>query len=342
MYHFSHDDRSRSYPVVPLIRGFTQYVFSEFSLNATGIMKTKSGASRVLCAALVVLSACHDLPTAVVTAPRDPSHATTSAGQHLGEVPFYCVQGKRAAEGRWQTRLDTLFFPRAELAGGRTVSYQYRLSTSDGKLLSAADCVVPYTEAALRRLDRFFRVQKGGGAEQYQERQGMITTQDCVTNEETGCFIDPLVVVAPPPEIPPCDACNYYPGGNTDGGGDGGGGTSGGSGGSGSAYEQGPLLWGACILAMVGSNYSIWQVADKFDAWYRAYQNAQGTQRLWRATVENNASPFIQQLYEYQYKQAYQRQQDAAGAVSEATNTSYFALAGAAIACGATVLIPTP
>lgn len=307
-------------------------------------MRRTSLPFRAVCVSLLVLGACQDVPTAVVSAPRAPQAApSNSAGQHLGQVPFYCVEGRRApSAGGWQTRLDTLFFPRAELdEGGRKVRFQYRRSTAGGNLLHAGDCEVPYTEAALRRVDRFFGIQKDGAAEQFRERQGMITTQGCVT--DNGCLLDPLVVVAPPPEIPPCDACNYYPGGGGYGG-SGGGGDWGGTGGGEdkSAYEEGPLLWGTCVLALVGSTYSIWQVADKFESWYRAYKDAEGAERLWQATVENNADPYIQQLYEYQYKQAHQRQVDAAGVVGEATRTSYSALLAAGFACGATVLLPTP
>ena len=50
----------------------------------------------------------------------------------------------------------------------------------------------------------------------------------------------------------------------------------------------------------------------------------------------------MQQLYEYQYRQARQRQEDAKQAVSAATNISYLALGGFAVACGAAVLAPTP
>jgi hypothetical protein len=67
---------------------------------------------------------------------------------------------------------------------------------------------VPYTEAALRRVDRYLGVEKGGGADQFRARQGMITTQGCVTDGM--CVLDPLVVVAPPPEpsdLLPCAGC---------------------------------------------------------------------------------------------------------------------------------------
>ena len=108
------------------------------------------------------------------------------------------------------------------------------------------------------------------------------------------------------------------------------------------SYEQGPLLWGACVLAMVGSTYSITLAAGKFETWYKAYKDAEGAQRLWLAAVENNVDVTRQMLLEYQYQQARLRQEDAAGAVSEATHTSYLALFTAAVACGATALVPSP
>ena len=133
-------------------------------------------------------------------------------------------------------------------------------------------------------------------------------------------------VCVPPP--PPTDENTVDPREN-----------GGGSGGGTSEYEQGPIVWAVCALAVAGSTYSVWDVADEFENWYGAYKDASGAQRLWQATVQNRADPYIQQLYEYQYKQARQRQEDAKGAVEKATGASAFALAGAALACGATLLI---
>ena len=108
------------------------------------------------------------------------------------------------------------------------------------------------------------------------------------------------------------------------------------------SYQQGPLLWTVCVLAMLNSTYTVAQVGDKFASWYAAYQEAEGLLRLYQTIVENNPDPAIRQLYEYQYKQARQRQEDARGAVSEATGASAWALLGAGLACGASVLAPTP
>jgi len=317
---------------------------------------------RGLSAVLLFLAACQDLPTSVVT--REPAglRQLSSAGRHIGEVRFYCVEGRRsrtAATG-WETRVDTLFFPRAELDGaGRHVLYHYRQSSAGGKPLSAADCVVPYTEAALRRVDRFFLIRDGGGAEQFKTRQGMVTIlSDCTNRQDSQCLLEPVTVVAPPAQPPTCEACGstQRPRDGGDGDGDGGSDNGGWPSGGGdsadggdedpdqeqSAYKEGPLLWAACILALMGSTYTVAEVAGKFEAWYKAYQDAEGAQRLWQATVQNNSPSSTQQLYEYQYKQARLRQEDARGDVASATNASYFALATAAIACGATALVPTP
>jgi hypothetical protein len=124
--------------------------------------------------------------------------------------------------------VDTLYFARGELdRTGQTVRYEYERSFPDGRPLTAASCVVPYTEGALRKVDRLLGVEKGGGADQFRARQEMITTQGCVT--DGACVLDPLVVVAPPPEpsdLPPCPGCEApFPGTSRPGGGgsDGGG-----------------------------------------------------------------------------------------------------------------------
>jgi hypothetical protein len=108
------------------------------------------------------------------------------------------------------------------------------------------------------------------------------------------------------------------------------------------AFSEGPIAWALCVLAIGGSTLSVLDVADKFQAWHTAWQDALGIYALWQATVQNNADPVIQQLYEYQYKQARQRQDDARGDVESATKMSYIALGSYAVACGALALAPTP
>ncbi len=158
----------------------------------------------------VLGTACHDAPTLPTPAASAGTVvARVSHGQHQ-RVPFYCTLGRYSPTARtgWETRADTLYFPPGELdAAGRTVRYEYRVSFTGGRPLASASCLVPYTEGALRRVDRRFGVTDNGGAEQYRARQGMVTIQGCVKDENTGCELDPLVITAPPKDTPtdPCD-----------------------------------------------------------------------------------------------------------------------------------------
>ena len=324
-------------------------------------MQRKSPVNRIIGALLLGLTACQDLPTAVVPAPSaPPAPALNAGGLHLGQSPLVCMLGRPApapATG-WQTRRDTIFIPRSEYdARGPMVRYIFWRLALGGGIAHTATCTVPYSEAALRRVDRHFGVERGGGADQFVVRQGMLTTQSCVEDENTGlCVFDPLVVTAPPREnSDPCVArpheCTNKVGGGSEkpwsdpdtwGGGGGGDPAPPENTDPAKSYEQGPLLWGACVLAMVGSTYSITLAAGKFETWYKAYKDAEGAQRLWLAAVENNVDVTRQMLLEYQYQQARLRQEDAAGAVSEAPHTSYLALFTAAVACGATALVPSP
>lgn len=184
------------------------------------MVKPRLCSALVLSGLLAVLTACQDAPT--VTAPaRAPAAGIvqSSRGLHRGEVPFYCTLRRYAPSTPvgWQSRQDTLFFPRGDVdEAGRTVRYEYRGSFPDGRPLNSASCLVPYTEGALRRLDRFFEISEGGGADQYRARQGMVTAQDCEWSGST-CVFDP-VVVAPPPSGPPCPACDAPFPGHTGGG----------------------------------------------------------------------------------------------------------------------------
>ncbi len=210
-----------------------------------------------LCTALMALNACQDVPTAFAPASHAvPTQATltSSAGNYLGQVPYYCLEGRRSIENGWQIRLDTMYFPRADQdQGGRRVRILYWRSDLRGTLVAAADCSVPYTEAALRRVDRHLRIKANGAAEQFRAREEVTTVQGCVTDGPY-CPLDPLVVVAPPQEedpLPPCDACNYYPGGNGDGGGSGES-LPGDTDGDEDTLDEGPGAFAACVAVGIG------------------------------------------------------------------------------------------
>jgi hypothetical protein len=114
---------------------------------------------------------------------------------------------------------------------GRTVQYRYRRSSAEGKPLFSGDCVVPYTEAALRRLDRRFGVRTGGGADQFRDRQEQSTVQGCVGDGM--CMLEPIYVTPPPSDCGTPGCPGYEGDGDNYGGGGSGGGTGGWGGGSG-------------------------------------------------------------------------------------------------------------
>jgi hypothetical protein len=150
--------------------------------------------------------------------------------------------------------------------------------------------------------------------------------------------------------------CTGGGGGGTIGDSDGGGGTGGGGGGStGSdpfcpdfgcptAFEEGPLLWGACVLAVLGSTYSIDQVASAFKGWWnaqRAYESALRTLDVIRANPDA-VSPEMAEVWTLRVEYTRDRRDDAMAEVSEKTDGSYWGLLGAAAACGAAAFVPTP
>ncbi len=268
----------------------------------------------MLFAPLAVLAACHDAPTVSAPAQSPVTGIAQSArGLHSGEVPFYCTLGRHAPSslGGWQTRLGTLFVPRAEMdQGGRVVRYEYRRSFPDGRPLTTASCVVPYTEGALRRVDRTFGVENGGGADQFRARQEKITIQVC--EGSSGCVLDPVVVIAPPPEpsdLPPCPGCEApfpvspRPGGGGDGGG---------SGLEGSDSEEGVVTFTVCMVVKLGAGgwsaiggtavtaYMAWDARNNSRAAYDAWAG-------YRQNVENGVIQYdvhINDLYYKRWKDA--------------------------------------
>lgn len=183
-------------------------------------------------APLALAAACADTPVSPTLTPPQSVIATTKV-PHLGETPMSCTVLRKSPIGTtWTKRSRTIYYPRGEVAAGnRTVPYTLRGTLASGEVVFAAFCTVPYTAAALRRADRQFQVTHGGGADQFAEREGQITTQGCVS--EGLCVLEPIVVVAPPPggdsddeEVPISDGTGGGGGGDGGGGGGGSGGDS--------------------------------------------------------------------------------------------------------------------
>lgn len=196
-----------------------------------------------LAAAVVILAGCYDASTNVLIAPSAGPASLNSAPdreQALGLVRFACLLGRRdpTSPAFWQIRTDSIAFPRGELdPQGRTVLYRFRSVNEKGALEFAANCTVPYTEQALRRVDQHFGAGLGGGADQFKARRGSVIIQGCV-QEPGGCQLQAVDVIATgctnPDWVRGDDGvCRSSRDGTADGSGGGGGDWSGGDGSTG-------------------------------------------------------------------------------------------------------------
>jgi hypothetical protein len=161
------------------------------------------------------------------------------------------------------------------------------------------------------------------------------------------------------PETVGVEGCGWTGGGG--GGGGGGGDPSGGGGGGGEtppgvcptwdpdcaagSYDQGPLLWAACILTLTGSLVSVNDVAGAFQTWHEASGRLSVAERELLMVQENypHAVDHATLLWAQSQRDQAQLWYNAAkSAVSSSANVSYLALGMAAVTCGASLFLPTP
>jgi hypothetical protein len=101
---------------------------------------------------IVLTAACQDSSTFSTRTPPRP--AAVATGHPPGQVAQYC-SWVRPTMGGLKTRRDTVYIPRAELnPTGRVIHYYFRQLGVYPEVAWRADCVVPYTLGALRRMDR--------------------------------------------------------------------------------------------------------------------------------------------------------------------------------------------
>lgn len=202
----------------------------------------------------------------------------------------------------------------------------------------------------------------------HDEIQGCVTGGLCVlepigSDPGTGC--DPTITEcddggwdscmssAPGTPNPESSTINCAGGGGSGAGGDGG---TGGGDGEGdervcpdygcekTAFEEGPLAWGACVLAVLGTTYTVGQVAGAFEDWWVAQREYESVRRTYVAVTSNpeSVSPETIDLWTFRLKYAGDRRDAAMASVSEKTGATYWALAAAAVGCGVAAFLPTP
>lgn len=111
-----------------------------------------------------------------------------------------------------------------------------------------------------------------------------------------------------------------------------------------SPYEEGPLAWGACVLAVLGTAYTIDQVAGAFESWWQAQQDYESARRMLEAIQANPGSytAEMMSLWEFRVEYAEDRRDAAIDSIREKTGGTYLALAGAGAACSIAAFLPTP
>ena len=104
------------------------------------------------------------------------------------------------------------------------------------------------------------------------------------------------------------------------------------------------MAWGACVLAVLGTVYTIDQVADAFEAWWVAQREYDSVKRMYDAVVANPdaVSPETIDLWTLRVTYARDRRDAAMGSICEKTGASYWALGAAAVGCGVAAFLPTP
>jgi hypothetical protein len=110
----------------------------------------------------------------------------------------------------------------------------------------------------------------------------------------------------------------------------------------GDVYDDGLVLWGACIIAMVGSTMDVYDTASEFGAWYEASGALDRAERELRMVLENKSSHETVLLYQMERDGAQRRFNDAKNAVADAARASVPTLTAAFLTCTAALYIPSP
>jgi hypothetical protein len=116
-----------------------------------------------LALALLSFTACvdHDLPTASVATTTDSRQVATGI-LHSG-IGFPCTVSSRTAVGSlpWRYGRGMVHFAPDEVArNGATIRYHFRGYVDGATLVSTANCLIPRTEAAIRRMNSGFEVRQ--------------------------------------------------------------------------------------------------------------------------------------------------------------------------------------
>ncbi|MBB4638897.1 hypothetical protein [Longimicrobium terrae] len=272
-----------------------------------------------------------------------------------GQAEYTCEFQIKDKTGVFRTREMRVPFPTSEVhPTGAERGYIYR-GYAGREVVVLARCTIPATDAALARMNRWFKVSSKQQAQQpAPTHMSNLGTGDCCTLPTvvvTGCQYGGLSYEdggCNSPSQPIEDYTNCYYFGECGGGGGGGGTGSGGGGGPSqpptvTPYEQGPVAFAICVLGALGSLAAFDAVAGSFSEWWSARQEYDSARRMLDMIYANPdyLEPGAKGLWEYRVEQAKLRMDAAIGAVRSATGVSFITLGTAATACGVAIVLPT-
>jgi hypothetical protein len=297
---------------------------------------------------VLIATGCADIPTTpnagtAVAGAALSSSAPNPYGEAKGLTPFTCTFGIRDQTGGYRFRRSTVYFPVSELhPEGVRRAYDYR-AYSGGVPTLIAWCPIPATARAEERMNRLFKVE---GRHKRGISVASILPEVTVIACQYGGLYPDCEAAPPPPEVDPCYAYGQCGGGGqwpwdgtepttptptpTPAPED--------------AFKTGPLAWTACILTVLNSGYSVYQVAGAFETWWGAQKEFESAERTYNSILANpdGVSLEVQQVWEFRVEYHRNRRDDAVGAVREKVGGSYWGLLFAGAACGAAAFLPTP
>lgn len=306
----------------------------------------------------VVASACSDLvtsprgvpalPAEAAMQPLGPSFASAGSDKEKKDKAkdgYGCVMGVATPEGPqpYRTWSSTVKFPTAALApNGAWRRWTFVVQGPDRTLARLATCSIPATEAALKVMDRLFRVPADAQVKRIGKSADVGTLGQCGTPGQPDCAADGLLVIAPPAVEDACPRGDCWPRGG-EGGGDPYMPPSGGTP-SGFDEEEGPFLAAAaCLLGVYVTASQMLSVANGYrvaSAAGKALMQAQNLFNAYRQQPIQDAATYY--VLEKDVRDKHAAYRATIDALAEKMDGSYEVAFAAVIGCGGALALPTP
>jgi len=317
----------------------------------------------ILMLAALGVSACQDFPTAASVEPqsvRSPAAAYSPVGRGTPEYVCFTSELNPGGEHPYRYASVALHFPATELGDGQTRMFRLHIQAADREPAIAASCRIPNTRAAAERLyntlvrglahrarleplrytiprkepPRYLGSRRQTGAVPPRPRMD-VASDPC---GGSGCTLDPLIVIGTP-------TSEEWPGADWGWGSQG----DSYSGGEGDDWDpgatfEGPILgFIVCIAGFVGAGFTIYDVYDTARQLIESKQVMESNQRTYEMYIQQpEQDPSTRLMLEYMWQQSKLVYSADAHTLAVKIYQSDAAVLAATLACGATLVSPTP